>query len=175
MSIITDVLGIFDNNFNQIFFNCIAIKCETKETAKAMEHPVEDGSVITDHKIINPIEIELSFIMKPVFYKQSYQQIKTVFLGSNLITIQTKVDSYSNMMIQAMPNTQDPNLFDTITMAVSLKQVIIVQAQYGTLPPSSVSQSKDSSTVDRGEQNPETTEQSSSILKNTGDAIRSII
>ena len=58
---------------------------------------------------------------------------------------------YPDMLITAIPHDEDPAISDTITMAISLKQVIIVDAQYGTLPPRAVESPSDSDTVKRGE------------------------
>lgn len=154
MSIVVDVVGVFDSGFNQLFPDARAIKASIKEDAKTMEHPIEDGEVITDYRIINPVEINLSLILRPETVEDTYKLIKSYFLGEELLTVQTKVDVYSNMVVQAMPHEEDSALQNTITLAFSVKEAIIVEAQFGQLPPTSVAKKGDSSTVDRGQQEP---------------------
>ncbi len=147
-----DEVAVFDQNFNQVFGGARPIKASVNEIAKAMEHPVESGATITDFRIIEPVEINLSMILDGSTYKDTYHTVKQFFLKSTLLVVQTKTGSYSNMMINKIPHEEDPALFDTITMAISLKEVIIVTAQYGTLPPTAVKHAKDTTTTDTGQQ-----------------------
>ena len=149
-----DQVAVYDQNFRQVFGQARPLKASVNETAKAMEHPVESGATITDFRIINPVEINLMMILLPASYRDAYGTIKQFFLNSTLLTVQTKTGTYTNMMITQIPHEEDPNLFDTITLALSLKEVILVEAQYGTLPPQVVASPKDTTTVDKGQTNP---------------------
>ena len=75
----SDVVGVFDANFNQVFRLARPVKAQIHETSKPMEHPVETGIIITDHRIILPVEIEFSLILPPGEYRPVYQQIKQFF------------------------------------------------------------------------------------------------
>lgn len=147
-----DIVAVFDDNFNQVFVNGRPIKAIVNEDSKVMEHPVETGATITDHSIILPVEIELSLILSADEYRNVYQQIKQVFFGRRLLTVQTKTDSYRNMLIQKLPHDEDPELFNVIALALSLKEVLFVTPQFGTLPASKVANKSNASTVNRGEQ-----------------------
>lgn len=167
-----DEVAVFDANFQQLFVNARPIKATVKEVAKVMEHPVENGATITDHRIILPIEIEFSMVCNPENYIDTYNQVRTVFFGVNLNTVQTKTGRYGNMMIQQMPHEESIDNFDTITIALTFKQVLIVQAQYGTLPPSKVANKKDSSTADKGQKDAKAKEPKSSDLSKIIKAIK---
>jgi len=164
----TDVVAVYDQSFSQVFQTARPLKAEVSETAMAMEHPVESGATITDYRIINPVEIKLSMILEPASYKDTYSTIKQFFVSSTLLTVQTLTGTYDNMMITQMPHEEDPNIFDTITMALTLKEVLLVEAQYGTLPPRAVAKKADASTTDTGQKNPAP---SRSILKSAKDKI----
>ena len=83
-----DVVGIFDTKtFAQLFQQARTIKASVKETAKVMQHPVEDGSSITDHRIIEPIEIDMAIILNGVDYKSVYETIRQNFLISTIFII----------------------------------------------------------------------------------------
>ena len=56
-----------------------------------MEHPVESGAVITDHRIVMPIEIDLSLILASADYTDVYKAIRQYYYAATLLTIQTRV------------------------------------------------------------------------------------
>ena len=150
-----DVVAVLDSGFNQVFGDAHPMKATVNETSKAMEHPVETGATITDHRIILPIEIELSLFLTSsnpaADYRSVYQQIKQLWQAATLLTVQTRTDSYSSMIITDMPHDEASDMFDAIMVAVKLKEVVFVSPQYGTLPPKAVANKKHSSTVKSGE------------------------
>lgn len=146
-----DEVAVLDQDGYQVFSRARPVKATVNERAKVMEHPVESGATITDHKIIEPVEITLSMILDPTLYRSTYAQIKNYFKSGALFTVLTKSGGYTDMLITAIPHDEDPALSDTISMAISMKQVIIVEAQYGTLPPQSVESPSNADTVKRGE------------------------
>jgi len=151
-----DIVAVFDDQFNQVFTNGRPIKAMINEDSKVMEHPVETGATITDHSVILPVEIELSLILSAGEFRNIYQQIRQLFFQRKLLTVQTKTDSYRNMLIQKLPHDEDPELFNVIALALSLKEVLFVTPQFGTLPPSKVENKSNASTVQKGQQQPKT-------------------
>jgi hypothetical protein len=149
-----DIVAIFDQNFNQLFRLARPIKAAIKEDSKLMEHPVETGATITDHSIILPIEIELSLITTRGEYLDVYQRLRQAFKNRDLLVAQTKTGLYENMLIQSMPHEEDPELFDSLTIAVTLKEVQLVTAQFAKLPAKKVRNPSNASTVDKGQQQP---------------------
>lgn len=147
-----DSVAIFDQNFQQVFSGARPMKAIVKETKKVMEHPVETGIVITDDVVIQAIEIELSLMIMAENYRSVYSQIKNLYLKSTLLTVQTRTATYDNMLLSDIPHEENPEFYDAITMAMKLKQVQFVTAQFGTLPASKVANKTNASTKDRGQQ-----------------------
>lgn len=143
-----DYVAIFDQNFNQLFTDAKAIKAVVKEQAKVMEHPVETGAIITDHRIILPVEIDLSLILASEDYQDVYKAIRQYYYQATLLIVQTRSGIYENQLISALPHEEDPSMYNALTIALSLRQVLFVTAEYGVVPryPS------DSTTVSRGTQ-----------------------
>lgn len=148
----SDVVAILDSKLNQVFPTARPVKAIVNEISKPMEHPVETGVIITDHRIILPIEIEISFILKPADYRSVYQQIKLLYTNAPFLTVQTKAATYKNMIISAIPHEENVELYNAIPLILRLKQVQIVAPQSGTLPASSVKNPVNQSTVARGNQ-----------------------
>ena len=143
-----DSVAVFTQDYQQIFRNARAIKAVVKEQAKLMEHPIETGAVITDHRVILPVEIELSFILAPVDYQDTYKAIRSYYLSSTLLVIQTRTGIYENQLISSMPHEETPEQYDAISLNLSLRQALFVLPAGGITPISP----SDSTTVERGQQ-----------------------
>lgn len=131
-----DSVAIFDQNFNQLFRQARTIKATVKEQSKVMQHPVETGAIISDHVIILPVEIDLSLILSSIDYQEVYRNIRQYYLNSTLLVVQTKSGIYTNQLISSLPHEEDPSQYDALSVALSLRQVIIVTAKYGIAPKS---------------------------------------
>lgn len=143
-----DVVGVFDNDFNQLFTDARTISVQVKERIKLMKHPVELGSQITDHRVIEPIEISMMMILTPDTYVDTYEQIRALKSTNDTVQIQTKAALYPSMMLGDLPHKEDPEHFDTITVQLKFEEVRFVQVQTSDLP---------SSTVNSGNKNAHTT------------------
>lgn len=146
-----DVVAVLASDFSQVFQKARAIKATIMRASKAMEHPLETGATITDHRIVLPVNIELSFVLASEDYRAVYQQVRDLFKRGELLTVQTRVDSFPSMLIEKMPHDETPDMLDGVALALSLKEAQFVQPQFSALK---VAQPKDSNTVQRGQQQP---------------------
>lgn len=131
-----DIVGIYNGEtLDQIFTDARPLKAEVRETSTVMNHPVETGVILSDHHIINQVEINLSLMIKSEFYNSVYGQIKNAFIAATLLSIQARTGIYNNMIIVDMPHQEDPEYFDAIVMALHLKEVLfVVPNSVSTLP-----------------------------------------
>lgn len=120
-----DVVGILDQkSFKQLFPETRPMKAIIRETSQVMKHPVESGATLSDHKIINPKSIEMMMLIDSQFYSSDYQQIRTAWLNSTLLIVQTKAAVYQNMIIQNLPREEDPDKFDVTTIHLQMEEVL---------------------------------------------------
>lgn len=150
----TDVVCVLDASLTQVFEAARAVKATVTRDSKSMEHPLETGATVTDHRVILPTEIELSLVLSSADYKGVYRQIANLFTKGDLLTVQTRADTYRNMVIQKIPHEENPDVFDALNLAMTLKEVLYVDAQFSDLK---VSRPRDSKTKHRGEQQPKDT------------------
>src|ERR1700761_9421556 len=134
----SDVVGVFDANFNQLFPLGRPIKARVHPFSRLMDHPVETGFITTDHRIVLPTEISLILVLTSAQYRSVYQQINQIFVSAPILSVQTKATTYQNMIIQEIPHEEDPSMFDSIEMEVKLRQAQIVSSQTQALPPQAV-------------------------------------
>lgn len=149
-----DIVAIFDAVSGiQLFEGARPIKASVSQNIRYMKHPQEDGGNVTDHRIIEPTAIALNTILDPNNYRSTYQRIRTAARESTFLTVQTKTDTFTNMVIAGYPSEEDPALYDTITMNLTLEEIQTEGAQVQILATTQVRNASDSSTVDRGAQN----------------------
>jgi hypothetical protein len=147
-----DTVAVFDSNFNQLFPDAKIIKVNVKEEAKVMEHPLETGETVSDHAIIQPIEIEMDVFIKGIDYKNTYSIINKLFHDFSLLTVQTNTGTYEKQMISSMPHIESSDIFDGTIINIKMKEALFIEPQYGTVP-ISPKRPKNKSTNDRGNQN----------------------
>jgi hypothetical protein len=144
----TDVVGIYDEDFNQLVPEGRPIKASIVEPSKLMEHPLEDGSTVVDHRILQPAEVELTIIADHELWQRYY----AIYGDAELVTIQTKSTTYDNMVIESINSDETPDVFDRVPIVLKFKEVVFVETQFQALPPTAVAKKTNASTVKRGEQ-----------------------
>lgn len=125
-----DVVGIYDQGYNQLFRTARPIKATVKEPSKAMQHPIESGGTVADHIVFMPVEIELSMILLPEEFQSTYEQIRQAYRSATLFTVQTATGAYDNMWIVDLPHDETPDLYGTVALALKLEEVKFVTAQF---------------------------------------------
>lgn len=149
---IEDEVAVIDADGNQVFSLARPVKATVKEESKVMEHPVEDGSTITDHRVLLPVEIELALVLSSEEYRDVYQEIRELWANADLLTVQTRTGNYGNMIIYAMPHDETTDMTSGVAIGLKLKEVRLVEANIGKLPAEAVQSSKNTSKTDRGQQ-----------------------
>lgn len=109
----------------EVFPKAQFLKAEVSPESRPMEHPVESGATITDHRILLPIEIELSTVLSSEDYKDVYKQIVAFYTQGTLLTVQCRAGTFTNQLIQAIPHTEDAEQYDAIVLSLKLKQVLV--------------------------------------------------
>ena len=146
-----DVVAVLKADLTQVFVNARAIKVSIGRASKLMEHPLETGATIVDHRVILQNTAELSMILSTADYRAVYQQVRDLFISGELLTVQTRVDSFRSMVIEKMPHEESGDIFDGVALALSLKEAQFVVPQFAPLR---VRRPKDSNTVKRGQLQP---------------------
>lgn len=163
-----DLVGLFDEDFRQVAEGARPIKAIVREEARVMDHPIEDGSTITDHRVMLPVEIELSLILSNP--ADDYARLRSLYRAAELLTVQTNATSYPDMLIAGMPHDESPDMFGAVPLALQLRQVITVEAQFQALPPRQVAEPRNASTRNNGQKSgsaatPETERKSSTAYR----------
>jgi hypothetical protein len=149
-----DVVAVLNGESSaQVFEKARPLRATIFEVSTLMEHPIENGSSIADHKVTQPVEIELPVVLSNSDdYKQTFAEIRQLFNSGTFLTVQTRVASYSKMVLLEMPHEETPEEFDSVTIGLRFREALVVTATYGGLAPAQVKAKPKASTVKRGAQ-----------------------
>lgn len=148
-----DVVGVYDDTGTQIFKKARPINGSIKSDSKLMEHPLENGASVIDHKILNPIEIELKFIVSGRDFQDVYEEIRQVYESSDILTITTKASIYESQIVKSMPHVEVSEIYNGIELTFTTLQArfITPESEEAT---SSPGRPADSKTKDRSKIQP---------------------
>lgn len=88
------------------------------------DHPIEDGTLLTDACIILPVSAEVNVAMPTFFAERIYNQMKDLFeKKESKIILQTKYGIYKNLVIQNMSYELEKNTIDRTVFSLTLREI----------------------------------------------------
>lgn len=146
-----DVVAVLNaETYEQVFSTARPMEANVYEAGDLMEHPLEDGATIADHRVIRSVEIDLPVKVAGADYRDAYDEIRQLWLDCTLLTVQTRTRSYTSMLIERMPHKESADGLASIDIDLRLKEARFVEPAFGDLPPRKVAQAKHSSTKKKG-------------------------
>lgn len=147
-----DVVAILDGQtFEPLFAGAHLMRVTVRETSKLISFAVEDGTQRTDHRVLDPIEIDLPILLTDDT-RNVFELLRQAFIEGRDLIVQTKVRSYPSVMIYEFPHEEIPDQGDSIPLSIRMREIKVIKPEFGTLPPSQVASQRQSSTVQRGAQ-----------------------
>lgn len=116
------------NGYNM--FGISYMSADVDISSDLCDHPLENGEVVTDNAILNPLEAKVSIVMPTAFYTRIYKEIEDYFLTKKYIMLQTKLGLYRNFIIKSMPYKMDHQTIDRPQIDISLRQIMVVEPRY---------------------------------------------
>lgn len=118
LSGVTNVAGKLDDSG-------IVLSAEVIEDCKLTEHPLENGQVLADNKVIMPTEINVQITLPAQDYKDKLETLKKYKDENQMIYIETKFGSYPNMQIVNIPCNMNINNINRLTFNIKLREVLV--------------------------------------------------
>lgn len=119
-----DAVAVFDSNLNQVFENARPMSADVHPRSKLLDHPLEQGQIVSDHKVILPLEITMPMVVVSAYYRDTYQEIWNLWKASELLNVQTRTGTYINMVIAEMPHEERVERYDAILLRMRFRQVL---------------------------------------------------
>lgn len=147
-----DLIAILDaDTYQPLFAGSNIMQVTVRETSKLTNWAVEDGTQRTDHRVIDPVGIDMPLLLNDNT-RALFEQLRNAYLEGRNLIVQTKVRSYTDIMIIEIPHEEKPEFGDSIPITVKMQELRVVKPEFGTLPPSRVANKKQASTVAKGNQ-----------------------
>lgn len=147
-----DLVAIFDENFKQLFEGALPMTVQVIERANLAEHPLERGTIIADHIIFLPTEIDVNIVMPEETYRQAMSELNDAYYDvAGPFTVQTRAITYVGMYIVGLPHEEKPEHIDAIFATIKFKQARIITPEDNMEPRDDA----DLDTTDSGEVSPE--------------------
>lgn len=154
------------DNFFPILQNATIMEVAIASSQELMDQPIEKGATITDFTIKKPIAIEVSFILAAVSYLSDYLLIKQLYENNTFLILQTTVDTYSHMIIAAMPYKESAEMYQALRIGITLREIQQVSPSYSPAPATDNSPKKAQiqNTTNKGNVQPKKEEQKQTTL-----------
>ena len=150
------IIQFFDNDTKEVIFKSSNItSLDAKLNKQATKYQVEDGTERNNHIVEKAKEIDVSLVLTKVDEKEniaSFQELLDYFNNNKLVTVQTKMNIYNNMLIEAIPHTESKDIFYGCTISMHLTEWREVKPEYGELKQEQVKDNKHSDTQKTGRQ-----------------------
>lgn len=120
------------------------------------DHPVEDGTIITDASIVLPVSAEVEVAMPTLFAERIYAQMEDLFKQKKKkIILQTKYAVYKNLVLQNIEYELEHNTIDRTKFILTLREIQEVST-YGDFnnvaSAENISNGSDATTINTGTQ-----------------------
>lgn len=116
---------------------------------KTMEHPKEDGTVITDHVIDDPSKCNVKLLIYDDD-AETLNELMDYYRNSTVLTVKIKNEIFSNLIINSKPLSADSDHYNATVYNISFKEVQEAITQYVEMPLSQVKNPTNASRVKTG-------------------------
>jgi hypothetical protein len=122
------------------FSSDLVISEEHKRTAQLFTHPIEDGSEIADHILLNPKILTVVMLLTNFSIKRpgdsyvenhaenSYEILETAQMQKCLCSFQSSITKYRDYAIEELGFTRDKDAGDAIIVHISFKQAEVAKS-----------------------------------------------
>ena len=149
----TDVpnIALYDQATNQRIFTNLTFldTVPVTDDKKLMEHPKEDGTMIVDHVVDDPIQIVIPVIIEDDD-STSLNELSDYYKNSTLLVAKIKNETYYNLVIAARPFKAEASHYDKTVYEITVKEIQEAVTQYVKMSVPQVKQKKNASTIKAG-------------------------
>lgn len=119
-------VGSLTGNSSFLTGTGVVMSAEIVENSKLTEHPLENGEVLADSKVIQPTEINIQITLQSIDYKDIIAKIREYKDNRIMLRVETKFATYKNMQIVSIPCNLNANNISRITFNLRLREVLMM-------------------------------------------------
>lgn len=148
---ITEIQLLDNESLEQVFVSANPMRVSVKEEKRVTKFTVETGEDRNDHVVTLAVEITIDFVV-PDDAKNAIEMMRSMFRENRLFTVQCKMGSYPNMLIESFPHDETADMFTGATVPLRFTEWRETAPEYGVITQQQVRNKEHSSTVSRGKQ-----------------------
>ena len=148
----TDVqnIAIYEQDKNQqILTGLQFLDGSAQIDKKLMEHPKEDGTLITDHIVNEPTQVSLQVLVADDD-AISLNELKDLYKNSTPVIIKLKNELHTNLVMSGKPMKADSSHYNYTVYDLSFKEIQEAVTLYVKMTVPQVKQKKNASKVNTG-------------------------
>lgn len=153
----TDVqnIAIYNQNENQqILTGLQFLDGSVQDDKKLMEHPKEDGTMIVDHIIDDPVQVSLQVIISDDNVA-SLNELQDLYKNSTPVIIKVKNQLHDNLVMSAKPFKADSSHYNKTVYDLTFKEIQEAVTLYIKMSVPQVKQKSNASKVNTGHKQPQ--------------------
>lgn len=114
----------------EVLADCSIIRCTVSDKARLMEHPLEMGGKIVDHKVFEPITANLQIAMPISGFEMECATLKELYRKGTMLSLQTKAYVYENLQISGIPHEETAENINRLVFNIELREAQVAQSVY---------------------------------------------
>lgn len=124
-------------------------RISTEDQLKIFEHPIETGTVITDHIILEPRQINIQAYIS-IYDSETLTELEQLYLSGTKLTVRAENKIIKNALIKSKPKEINSDVFDKTLYSITFREAEEKEPVYVAMPPKKVINKKTASRVNSG-------------------------
>lgn len=108
------------------FYRSGILRYGIEERSRMCDHPIEDGSVVTDHKVKEPVSFSCAMAMPEFLGGLVVDQLNEFYRESKKVMVQCATGVYMNMILAEKPTNIAPENASRPIFDLKFREVVIV-------------------------------------------------
>lgn len=142
-----------DNNIEALT-NALIFEGSATVDKKLMEHPKEDGTVITDHVIDDPSKCNIKLLIYDDD-AETLNELMEYYRNSTVLTVKIKNEVFSNLVLNSKPLSADSEHYNATVYNLAFKEVQEAVTQFVEMPQNQVKNPTNASRIKTGHKQPQ--------------------
>lgn len=105
------------------------MKFSDKKTSTLCDHPIEDGSMVSDHKVLMPRDFTLTVALPERYGYGMIKELDAYFKSSEKIIVRCATGVYFNMILTEPAANITPERLSRPLYDLTFREVVVVQPQ----------------------------------------------
>ena len=137
------------DDLNEVLPNLEITRVAVEDQAKIFEHPLETGSVIVDHMILEPQQATIQAYIS-IDDDETLRTLEQFYLSGTKLTMRAENKIIDNVIIKSKPKEITSSVLDKTLYSITFRQAEEVEPMYVAMPPKKVANKATSSRVNSG-------------------------